>query len=201
MGMDVCDVEKENKSPISIPKIKFEKNMNLQLMVEDLINEQNIKREIIQDEDSNLMLAQDTKTIIHISPMKLPKNDNANIIHSPICKEYNQKLQKLQARIKSFSPECKIKRHSVSTTGRSSACTSMVSSVGTSMVSSLESSEVRRLFGSNLHMKVTDSMLSGISISETDTLCGGDDSSDSSSDQEYDDLRESLNRQWTDIQD
>merc|ERR1712204_101114 len=51
-AMDVCDDGKENKSPISIPKIKFEKNMNLQLMVEDLINEQNIKREIIQDEDS-----------------------------------------------------------------------------------------------------------------------------------------------------
>merc|ERR1712048_599088 len=140
----------------------------------------------------------DTKTIIHISPKKKQLQVRETIIHSPICKEYNQKLKKLQQRIKSFSPEQKIKTYPVATTSNTSMSSSVVSSVPTSMVSSLESSEVKRLFGSNLHMKVTDSMLSGISISETDTLCSGSD--DGSSDQEFDDLRESLNRQWDEIQ-
>ena len=172
-----------------------------------MINEQNIKQETADDDNEKvcLELAEDTKTIVHISPIRQPKEtqtqtDDANkkIIHSPICKEYNQKLKKLQKRIKSFSPETKVQKYSVSTTtSNTSASTSVVSSVPTSMVSSLESFEVKRLFGSGGDLKITDSILSGISISETDTLCG--DSSDSS-DQEYEDLKESLNRQWNEIQ-
>merc|ERR1712228_15252 len=164
-----------------------------------MINEQNMKQEDTNDDKVCLELAEDTKTIIHISPIKqtvLMETDLKKIIHSPICKEYNQKLKKLQKRIKRFSPETKIRKYPVSTTSNTSTSTSAVSSVPTSMVSSLDSYEVKRLFG-NINLKVGDSILSGISISETDTLCG--DSSDSS-DQEYDDLKESLNRQWNEIQ-
>ena len=190
-----------------IPKTQItEQEPKNNLSVEEMINEQNIKQETADDDNEKvcLELAEDTKTIVHISPIRQPKEtqtDDANkkIIHSPICKEYNQKLKKLQKRIRSFSPETKVQKYSVSTTtSNTSASTSVASSVPTSMVSSLESFDVKRLFGSGGgDLKVTDSILSRISISETDTLCG--DSSDSS-DQEYEDLKESLNRQWNEIQ-
>merc|ERR1712154_431365 len=143
-----------------------------------MINEQNIKQETVEmetEEDKRLLeLAEDTATIVHISPIKQPKQtqtdlikvveEKKQIIHSPICKEYNQKLKKLQKRIKSFSPETKIKKYSVGTTSTS---TSAVSSVPTSIVSSLDSLAVKRLFGGSImNLKVTDSILSGISISD-----------------------------------
>eukprot|EP00483_Globobulimina_turgida_P008266 UN08282 len=173
----------------------FSKNKIIDAIIEDIINKsiiisenkpQNIKLQKFKDLD------EETQTIIHISSTKPTEIHNHKIIQSPIYKQYNPKL-------KICSPPKTIKSYPVSSTSTSastSMCTSSGSSIATSMVSSLDSSEANQLFCSNI--KVTDSFLSGISISESDTIC--DDNCDSESSEEFQNLKESLNRQWNENQ-
>ena len=106
----------------------------------------------------------------------------STFVQSPICRKYNDNLHRLKQSIKGFSsPNANAQSHSVSTC--STASTSLVSSIDCSI-------------------DVSDSLWSGVSgipISQSSTF--GDDISESQLEsQDYQKLKDSLNRQWTDIQ-
>eukprot|EP01084_Bolivina_argentea_P269932 458877_1 len=178
----------------------------IQSIMNELITKASVAAEHNTIEDNHHMetineLEEEIQTIVHISS-SIPKQSLTHLVEhkSPISME-----KELHTQIKPIEVAISIPSYPVSsvmtsactsclTSRATSACTSAVSSVPTSMVSSLDASDMKRW----CNMKVTDSVLSGISISGSDMSL--DDSCESEESEDFDNLKESLNRQWNEIQ-
>ena len=156
-------------------------------IIDDIIAQSILKAKADESTSKQIEYEQELVPIIHISPSKHKKEEHkqekeavqdkkSTMIHSPICKEYNVKLAKLQQRINSISPNKSI--HGVDEV--KSYPVSSTASTSTSIASS------------------TISMNTSLSTDSSFDLESSSSSSDSEDD--YDDLKESLNRQWNEIQ-